>query len=52
VNERVVDVGCGTGAAAQHTAEAVGISGRVTGIDLNAGMIEVARPLSEGGFAV
>jgi len=44
-NEWVVDVGCGTGAAARYAAEAVGIPGRVTGEDVNAGMIEVARSL-------
>jgi len=45
-NEWVVDVGCGTGAAARYAAEVVGTSGRVTGIDVNAGMIEVARTLT------
>ncbi len=43
--EQVVDVGCGTGAAARYAAKAVGYSGRVTGIDVNAGMLEVARAL-------
>ena len=45
VGERVVDVGCGTGAAARYAAEAVGPSGQVMGIDVNAGMLEVARSL-------
>ncbi len=44
-NEQVVDVGCGTGAAARYAAEAVGNSGRVTGVDVNTGMLEVARSL-------
>jgi ubiquinone/menaquinone biosynthesis C-methylase UbiE len=47
-NERVIDVGCGTGAAAQYAAEAVGILGQVTGVDVNAGMLEVARSLPVG----
>lgn len=33
-DEWVIDVGCGTGAAAQYAAEAVGNSGRVTGVDV------------------
>ncbi|HWV57417.1 MAG TPA: methyltransferase domain-containing protein [Longimicrobiales bacterium] len=41
--ESVVDVGCGTGAATRLTAEAVGSSGRVAGVDVNPGMLDVAR---------
>jgi ubiquinone/menaquinone biosynthesis C-methylase UbiE len=41
--ERVVDIGCGTGAATQFAAEKVGASGRVAGVDVNAGMIDVAK---------
>src|SRR5690606_20187355 len=41
--ESVLDVGCGTGAAARFAAEKVGPSGRVAGVDVNAGMIDVAR---------
>ena len=43
--ERVVDVGCGTGAAARFAAPVVGPSGQVAGVDVNASMIEVARSL-------
>jgi len=43
--ETVLDVGCGTGAAARFAAKYVGSSGRVIGIDVNAGMIEVAKSL-------
>lgn len=43
--ESVLDVGSGTGAAARYAAELVGSSGRVIGIDVNAGMIEVAKSL-------
>jgi len=48
--ETVLDVGCGTGTAARFAANYVGSSGRVIGIDVNAGMIEVAQslPLVEG----
>lgn len=40
-----LDVGCGTGAAARCAAEKVGPAGRVVGVDVNAGMIDVARSL-------
>jgi ubiquinone/menaquinone biosynthesis C-methylase UbiE len=41
--ERVLDVGCGTGADAFDLAALVGGSGHVTGVDLSASMIEEAR---------
>lgn len=44
--ESVLDVGCGTGAAARFAAQRVGASGRVVGVDVNAGMLAVARSLS------
>lgn len=43
---RVLDVGCGTGIVARTAAARVGRSGRVTGIDLNDGMLAVARAAS------
>ena len=50
-DEWVIDVGCGTGAAAQYAAGIVGISGRVTGVDVNAGMLAVAQSLPVGQVA-
>jgi ubiquinone/menaquinone biosynthesis C-methylase UbiE len=42
---RVLDVACGTGLVARLAAEAVGVSGRVTALDLNPGMLAVASEL-------
>jgi ubiquinone/menaquinone biosynthesis C-methylase UbiE len=41
--ERILDVACGTGIVARLAAEQFGSSGYVMGVDLNAGMLEVAR---------
>jgi SAM-dependent methyltransferase len=43
--DRVLDVACGTGVFARHAAKCVGSNGRVTGLDLNEGMLAVARRL-------
>jgi SAM-dependent methyltransferase len=43
--ERVLDVACGTGLVARIASQRVGPAGRVVGIDLNPGMIAVARSL-------
>jgi SAM-dependent methyltransferase len=43
--DRVLDVACGTGIFARHAAERAGSSGQVTGLDLNEGMLAVARRL-------
>jgi ubiquinone/menaquinone biosynthesis C-methylase UbiE len=43
--ERVLDVACGTGVVARLAAQQVGTTGEVTGLDLNAGMLLVARSL-------
>jgi SAM-dependent methyltransferase len=45
VGARVLDVACGTGVVARAAAERVGSGGRVIGVDLNAGMLAVARSL-------
>ena len=42
-SERVLDVACGTGVVARIAAMRVGPSGTVVGIDLNPGMLSVAR---------
>jgi ubiquinone/menaquinone biosynthesis C-methylase UbiE len=44
--ERVLDVACGTGIVARRAAQRVGSEGTVVGIDINEGMLEVARKVS------
>lgn len=49
--DRVLDLACGTGVVARVAAAHVGRSGRVVGLDLNRGMLEVARaapPVADG----
>jgi SAM-dependent methyltransferase len=41
--ECALDVACGTGAVTRLLAERVGPTGKVTGLDINPGMLEVAR---------
>jgi ubiquinone/menaquinone biosynthesis C-methylase UbiE len=48
--EQVLDVACGTGVVARLAAERVGGSA-VTGVDINPGMLEVARR-ADGGAAI
>ena len=43
--QRVLDVACGTGVVTRAAAKRVGSLGRVVGVDLNPGMIAVARSL-------
>jgi ubiquinone/menaquinone biosynthesis C-methylase UbiE len=43
--ERVLDLACGTGVVTRLAATKVGTTGHVTGLDLNAGMLAVARSL-------
>jgi ubiquinone/menaquinone biosynthesis C-methylase UbiE len=50
--ERVLDVACGTGVVARLAAERVGAGGQITGLDLNEGMLEVARSLPSPAGAV
>lgn len=43
--ERALDLACGTGVVTRLAAEKVGSTGHVTGLDLNAAMLAVARSL-------
>ena len=45
LGEHLLDLACGTGLVARLAAPRVGQTGRVTGIDFNAGMLAVARAL-------
>lgn len=44
--ERAVDIACGTGLVARIAAARVGPSGSVAGVDLNPGMLNVARSVA------
>ena len=46
--QRVLDLPCGTGARTREAARRAGGEGRVTGLDLNAGMLSVARRKAPG----
>src|SRR5262245_40752015 len=46
-NDRVLDVGCGTGIVARLIASDVDFHGTITGIDLSSNMLAVARAISE-----
>jgi ubiquinone/menaquinone biosynthesis C-methylase UbiE len=44
--ERVVDIACGTGIVARVVAAQLGPTGAVAGVDLNPGMLNVARSVA------
>jgi SAM-dependent methyltransferase len=44
--ERVLDAACGTGVVARAASLCVGATGHVTGVDLNPGMLEMARAMA------
>jgi ubiquinone/menaquinone biosynthesis C-methylase UbiE len=44
--ESVLDVACGTGVVARLAVQHVGASGHVTGLDINPGMLAIARSLT------
>jgi len=46
IGDRVLDVACGTGIVARIAADRVGPTGKVVGVDLNSGMLRVARAVS------
>jgi ubiquinone/menaquinone biosynthesis C-methylase UbiE len=51
-SERVLDVACGTGVVARLAAAQVGATGTVAGIDINPGMLAVARSAAPPGIAI
>ena len=52
IGEAVLEIGFGTGHSLQQIAEAVGDEGRVCGVDLSAGMLEVSqRRLAQAGMS-
>jgi SAM-dependent methyltransferase len=50
--ERILDVACGTGVVARLAAAQVGDSGTVAGLDVNPGMLAVARAATPGGAKI
>lgn len=50
--ERVLDVACGTGIAARLAAEQVEPGGQVAGLDINPGMVAVARSATPQGTSI
>ncbi|MGH2755851.1 MAG: class I SAM-dependent methyltransferase [Actinomycetota bacterium] len=50
--QEVLDVACGTGVAARLAAEIVGPTGSVSGVDVNPGMLQVAREVSPPGTSI
>ncbi|SFD77827.1 class I SAM-dependent methyltransferase [Roseivivax sediminis] len=50
--ERVLDIGCGSGALSRRAAEAVGSGGRVTGLDLSDLLLALARERAPANMEV
>ena len=50
--ERVLDVACGTGVVARLASQKVGAAGSVAGLDINPGMLAVARSTTPPGMAI
>lgn len=50
--EQVLDVACGTGIVARLAAERVGPAGAVTGLDINPGMLAVARSATPNALTI
>lgn len=50
--ERVLDVACGTGTVTRFAAELVGDSGQVAGLDINPGMLGVARSVTPSDMKI
>lgn len=50
--ERVLDVACGTGVVARLASQQVGATGTVAGLDINPGMLAVARSVTPPGMSI
>ena len=50
--ERVLDVACGTGVVARLASQQVGATGNVAGLDVNPGMLAVARSATPPGMPI
>ena len=50
--ERVLDVACGTGVVARLAGQQAGAAGTVAGLDVNPGMLAVARSATPTGMAI
>jgi ubiquinone/menaquinone biosynthesis C-methylase UbiE len=50
--ERIVDVACGTGIVARLASEQVDSNGGVAGVDINPGMVEVARSSTPADMSI
>ena len=50
--ERVLDVACGTGVVARLASQQVGTNGKVAGLDVNPGMLAVARSATPPGMSI
>jgi ubiquinone/menaquinone biosynthesis C-methylase UbiE len=51
-DERILDVACGTGIVARLATQQVGSNGTVAGLDVNPGMLEVARSITPAGMSI
>lgn len=50
--ERILDIGCGTGVVTRLAAQAVGADGTVVGVDVDAGMLAVARSVTPPALGI
>jgi ubiquinone/menaquinone biosynthesis C-methylase UbiE len=50
--ERVLDVACGTGLVARLASQEIGADGTIAGLDVNPGMLAVARTATPSGMSI